>query len=133
MQVSAERIWAAAQHDLRAMLSGDIFNLWFAPLRPCGQENGGLVLEVANDFCEVWLKDNYLDLIQEVVCKASGRPMQVKFKVVVGRASLAPTAAEPVAAKPKLLEPITERSSGIQEFGFNPKNTFDTFVVGNNN
>ncbi len=73
MQASAERIWGAAQEHLRSMLSADTYNLWFAPLRATAQDNSGLILEVANDFCEVWLKDNYMGLLQDVVAMASGR------------------------------------------------------------
>ena len=76
------------------MLSADTYNLWFAPLRACGQDNAGIVLEVANDFCEVWLKDNYMGLLQDVVAQAAGRQLQVKFKV--GAAS--PPAAVPTVA-----------------------------------
>src|SRR6266581_3629986 len=77
MQTSAEKTWGAAREHLRSMLSGDTYNLWFAPLRACAQDNHGLVLEVANDFCEVWLKDNYMELLQDVVALASGRQLQV--------------------------------------------------------
>src|SRR5437879_1540321 len=66
MQTSAEKTWGAAREHLRSMLSGDTYNLWFAPLRACGQDNHGLVLEVANDFCEVWLNDNYMELLHAV-------------------------------------------------------------------
>src|SRR5215471_15579315 len=81
MQPSADRIWSAAQEHLRSMLSADTYNLWFAPLRACGEDHHGIVLEVANDFCEVWLKDNYMDLLQDVLAVASGKQLQVKFKV----------------------------------------------------
>src|ERR1700760_330026 len=84
MQPSAEKIWTAAQQQLRSMLSADTFNLWFAPLRAHGLENDCIFLEVANDFCEVWLKDNYMGLLQDVLTRSSGQPMTVKFKVVVG-------------------------------------------------
>lgn len=114
------------------MLSADTYNLWFAPLRACGQDNNGIVLEVANDFCEVWLKDNYMGLLQDVVALASGRQMPVKFKVATGAtASVAPTPPSP--EKPKAAEPAPDRNAGNHELNFNPKNTFDTFVVGNNN
>ena len=63
------------------MLSGDTYNLWFAPLRACALEDNALTLEVANDFCEVWLKDNYMGLLQDVVALAAGRQLQIKFKV----------------------------------------------------
>jgi chromosomal replication initiator protein len=62
MQPSAENIWGAAQQLLRTMLNTDIFNLWFLPIKATTLENDTLTLEVANDFCEVWLKDNYLGL-----------------------------------------------------------------------
>jgi len=131
MQASAEKIWGAAQGHLRSMLSADTYNLWFAPLRACNQDNNTLVLEVANDFCEVWLKDNYMSLLQDVVALASGRQLHIKFKVTPGAApAQEPAAVVAEPEKPKGAEPPTERN---HDLGFNPKNTFETFVVGNNN
>jgi chromosomal replication initiator protein len=132
MQGSAEKIWSAAQGHLRSMLSGDTYNLWFAPLRACGQENNGITLEVANDFCEVWLKDNYMGLLQDVIAMASGQQLQVKFKVGSGSSPARPV-PQPAQAGKKAAEPTSERALVSQEPAFNPKNTFDTFVVGNNN
>src|SRR6266705_1550895 len=81
MPVSGEKIWASAQQMLRTMLNSDIYNLWFAAVRARALEGEQITLEVANDFCEVWLKDNYLGLIQDVLALSSGRQLQVKFKV----------------------------------------------------
>ncbi len=131
MQASAEKIWGAAQEHIRSMLSADTFNLWFAPLRACGHDQNTLTLEVANDFCEVWLRDNYLGLLQDVLTLTSGRQMQVKFRVGTGQgATIAAPAVEPDA---KAAKASPERNTISHDFGFNPKNTFDTFVVGNNN
>ncbi|MDB6066284.1 MAG: dnaA [Pedosphaera sp.] len=130
METSAEKIWAVAQQQLRVMLNADTYNLWFAPLRANVIEEDSIVLEVANDFCEVWLKDNYMGLLQDVLTRTSGQPLHVKFKVVAGKTLAAP-AASSASAKPKITEVPSERPSG--EFSFNPKNTFETFVVGNNN
>ena len=63
------------------MLSADTYNLWFAPLRACSQEDESITLEVANEFCEVWLKDNYMELLQDVIGLSSGRQLEVKFKI----------------------------------------------------
>jgi chromosomal replication initiator protein len=132
MQASADKIWAAAQEHLRSMLSPDTYNLWFAPLHVCDHDNNAIVLEVANDFCEVWLKDNYMSLLQEVVAVAAGRQLPVKFKV-----SATALTAKPVtigsAEKQKPAEPALERGANNTDISFNPKNTFETFVVGNNN
>src|SRR5947208_6443831 len=132
MQLAAERIWTAAQEHLRSMLSSDTYNLWFAPLRATSQDNNSLVLDVANDFCEVWLKENYMSLLQDVVALASGRQLAIKFKVA-GATALAAPPPNPVSAKAKSAEPASERIPAGHDLGFNPKNTFDSFVVGNNN
>src|SRR5205823_6484734 len=105
---------------------------WFAPLRASAQDNNCIVLEVANDFCEVWLKDNYMELLQDVLALASGRQLQVKFRVGPSHAP-AGAAADAVPVKAKAAEPVSEKYGLNHDLNFNPKNTFDTFVVGNNN
>jgi chromosomal replication initiator protein len=132
MQASADKIWDFAQQHLRSMLSADTFKLWFESLRATALDGNTLVLEVSNDFCEVWLKDNYMGLLQDVAALAAGRQLQIKFKVSSSNGSLAqaPVAAPP---KPKVVETPAERNSNNSDLNFNPKNTFDTFVVGNNN
>src|SRR5947208_3761559 len=130
--VSAEKTWATAQEMLRTMLNSDIYNLWFAPVRASVLEGGLITLEVANDFCEVWLKDNYLGLIQDVLTHASGQSLKVKFKVVATQPGATST-GEGKAHKAKAVEEPEEPAASCRDHGFNPKNTFDTFVVGNNN
>jgi chromosomal replication initiator protein len=132
MQTSADKIWAAAQEHLRSMLSADTYNLWFAPLHVSDHDQNGIVLDVANEFCEVWLKDNYMSLLQDVVALAAGRQIPVKFKVGAAAPTLKPAPASP-ADKQKSPENALERGANTAEVIFNPKNTFETFVVGNNN
>ncbi len=132
MQASAEKIWGAAQEHLRSMLSADTYNLWFAPLHASGLDSSNLVLDVANDFCEVWLKDNYMGLLQDVVALAAGRQLQIKFRVNAATTPV-PVNNHTPQPKTKIAEPAVERNSHHVELNFNPKNTFETFVVGNNN
>src|SRR5213592_3365496 len=127
MPVSAEKTWAAAQEMLRTMLNSDIYNLWFAPVRALAMEGEQITLEVANDFCEVWLKDNYLGLIQDVLLHASGQALKVRFTVAPGQSAVLP-AGEGKATKAKAVEQLEEPTLGCRDHGFNPKNTFDTFV-----
>src|SRR5664280_1592184 len=115
MQASAERIWGSAQEQLRSMLSGDTYNLWFAPLHTFSLDGGTLVLEVANDFCEVWLKDNYMGLLEDVVALATGRQLQIKFKV--GAAPNSSPSVQPAPPKAKVAEPAAERNSHQMDLG----------------
>jgi len=134
MHASAEKIWSAAQQQLRSMLNPDIYNLWFAPVRATALEGECLSLEVANDFCEVWLKDNYLGLIRDVLGHASGQTLEVRFHTAV-----APIATKPPVEVRNERSPArdegdaAERNGAARDLPFNSKNTFDTFVVGNNN
>jgi chromosomal replication initiator protein len=131
MQISAEKIWGSAQEKLRSMLSTDIYNLWFEPLHAVALEGNYITLGVANDFCEVWLTDNYLSLLQDVFAHVSGRKLQVKFKVTAAAAGQSSSHQEP-EGKAKSPEVVVERVPSYEN-NFNPKNTFETFVVGNNN
>ncbi|MEW6156038.1 MAG: chromosomal replication initiator protein DnaA [Verrucomicrobiota bacterium] len=133
MHASAKKIWAAAQEQLRSMLNGEIYNLWFAPIQAAALENDAITLEVANDFCELWLKDNYIGLIQDVIAQASGQHLKVKFRVAAHSGSAPVVDTESKAGKLKEAEePAWDRVNG-KEMLFNPNNTFETFVVGNNN
>ena len=135
MQASAEKIWTSAQDFLRSMLNnGEIYNLWFAPLRANCIEGDLITLDVANEFSELWLKDNYLDLLRNVVSRAANRPMHVAFRVTSSGGGLQPPEAS-AAEKPPTKETASgsDRHATAKEPSFNPKNTFDTFVVGNNN
>jgi chromosomal replication initiator protein len=135
MDASAEKIWAAGQEFLRAMLNNsEIYNLWFAPLRASALEGDAITLNVANEFSEVWLKDNYLDLLRNVISRAAGQPMEVTFHVT-GAGGLARLSESAENGRPSVKEevPNAERNPAARELPFNPKNTFDSFVVGNNN
>jgi chromosomal replication initiator protein len=132
MQISADKIWNTAQEHLRVKLSRDTFNMWFAPLRPCGVDGQQLVLEAPNEFCEVWLKDNYLGLLQDAVAVAAGCRLQVKFKVTNASQPKTPVPVA-VPVKTKSAEATPERANGHADSHFNPKNTFESFVVGTNN
>ena len=114
------------------MLSPEIYNLWFAPIQPKGLDGDCLTLEVANDFCEVWLEKNYLDLIQEKLLQVTGHPLHVKFQISSSPNALVPS-NELSRSKAKGEIEAAERLSPPRESPFNPKYSFDTFVVGNNN
>src|SRR5947209_10051279 len=131
MQLSAEKIWTLAQEQLRSKLGKDTFSMWFAPLRACSMEGNHVILETPNEFSEVWLKDNYISLLQDAFAIAAGRHLQVKFKIAsTGAPAPVIVPAAPVAPSRSKAVDSHERTG---EAHFNPKNTFDTFVVGNNN
>src|SRR5471032_2704529 len=110
MQQTAEKIWSSAQEHLRSSMNVDTYNMWFAPLRASAIDASHVTLEATNEFCEVWLKDNYLGLLQKAFAAASGRQLQIKFKTVPGNSPIV-TAPEPVVAKVKSSASAQERAA----------------------
>jgi chromosomal replication initiator protein len=133
MDTSMLTVWASAQDLLRSMLNPDLYKLWFASLRATEMNESVITLEVANDFCGVWLKENYLDLLQDVLAHAAGQHLQVKFKVMKTGESGAETIAEGKRVRTKTSETAPDHAQISRDLGFNPKYTFDSFVVGSNN
>lgn len=130
---SAETIWRGAQELLRTLLNSDIYNLWFASICAGELRDDSITLLVANDFCEVWLKDNYLDVLQTALMHSSGRELTVEFKASGAHLLTARPAIELPAAPSIEVEELSDKGSKNGDHLFNPKNTFETFVVGNNN
>jgi len=84
MQHLAEKIWSSAQEHLRSKLTADTYNMWFASLRASAVDNSHVTLEATNEFCEVWLKDNYSSLLQDAIAIAAGKQLEIKFKPAPG-------------------------------------------------
>ena len=141
MRNEAEIIWNRAVKKLKSMLNDEVYKLWFAPIVPIQIENNVLVLQVANDFCEVWLKDNYHQLLEEVVGSSSDEKLGIAYRVGSKKAPAVktekdsllpddPTSIKPIAANGVL---APETKSDPARNGFNPFYTFDSFVIGGNN
>jgi chromosomal replication initiator protein len=125
MTTGHDQLWREASKILQGMLNPELFNRWFAPIRPMENKEGTLVLGVANEFYQIWLQDNFLPLIREAVNQVAQQPVQVRFSVAPGLKD----SANPVkplgtgkAASAKL----------ATDTKLNSRYTFETFVVGPN-
>lgn len=134
---TAESLWNAALDSLKSMLKSEIFELWFKPLRPQSLVAEVLTLEVADEFTQLWLRDNYLDLLRSVVSRTAVQPIQVEFVIVTPRPAAVPDSVAQVVSLPAPgeAEPAIPDSAGGKpgENLLSPNYTFSTFVVGNNN
>ncbi len=122
---------------LQTLLNADIYNLWFSPIRAVSLRDDVITLEVLNDFCEVWLTENYLSLLQDTLSHTAAKSIKVTFQVAtrgVGtvNSSASTVVAQKASVHPSIVEELTSRTP-LRETPFNPNNTFETYVVGNNN
>ncbi len=136
---SSPSLWETVKCDFKGLFPEDVYQLWFEPIVCLEATEDSLTLGVPNDFAAIWINDNYLDLIVQRLRLTSGRAVSVKLKKVIGGHGAQPeaAAAAPRAAKTPSRRSTGGRSTEEQRSAYagtlNPRNTFETYVVGNNN
>ena len=119
---------------LRGLLNPNIHRLWFAPLKALALNGQTLTVEVPNEFCGLWLQDNYQDLLDDVLSTVAGQSFSALFQVAAQPSeNSVPAEARPEPAKHTPEPSHRPAADAGLELGFNPKNTFNNFVVGANN
>jgi chromosomal replication initiator protein len=128
MMTGPDQLWQDTSKILQGMLNPELFNRWFAPIKPIEVNQDVLVLGVANEFYQIWLQDNFLPLIREAVNQVSRKPLQVRLAVNPALKAPASSVAPPAG-------PVEKRGATRLDLDLklNPRNTFDGFVVGPNN
>ncbi|AKC81559.1 chromosomal replication initiator protein DnaA [Verrucomicrobia bacterium IMCC26134] len=126
-------LWESAKADLRGLFPEDVFKLWFDPIVCVEATPEQMTLGVPNDFAAIWINDNYIDLIQQRLRLTSGREMAVKLRKIAADSSAGTllSTPRPRPAAPRRVIRVEDRP--IQNSSLNPRNTFETFVVGDNN
>ncbi len=142
--MSLETIWKSSLNTIAEHISDTHFSTWFRPIRVFGGGDEFLELEVPNGFFLEWIKEHYLPLIHDAVRRASKKDLSLKWRVsedAQRRTPPAPAAAAKKtagAAGPSVREasqakPQKSAEGGKTPYSFNPKYTFDNFVVGKAN
>ncbi|MDB4384728.1 chromosomal replication initiator protein DnaA [Opitutaceae bacterium] len=142
--VSSSKIWETVKQDFKTLFPEDVFQLWFEPLECLEISETELTLGVPNDFAAIWIHDNYLDLIVQrlrlntgkdemtVRLKKSGAPAVARSTDASSEVNTPRTTATPTEKRHPAPSRAAERRSRATGT-LNPRNTFQNFVVGNNN
>ena len=137
--VTSPSLWETVKSDFKGLFPEDVYQLWFEPITCLDSSEDTLTLGVPNDFAAIWINDNYLDLIVQRLRLTSGRLINVKLKksgTVTGSPS---SRIESDVSAPRAKPAAPKRTTRYDEKGtayvgsLNPRNTFETFVVGSNN
>ncbi len=133
-------LWETVKSDFKGLFPEDVFNLWFEPIVCLEAVEDHLVLGVPNDFAQIWINDNYLELITQRLRLSTGRAISVKLKKVDHSPSQSPFQkdSDSSTSNGRVAKPAARRTTRYDERApisgsLNPRNTFETFVVGNNN
>src|SRR5712672_1022298 len=134
MEQSFRGIWEEIAGNIRPHVSTDAFKRWFSEIELVQTDECMLTFQVPNTIHQLWIESNYLPLVQSATLAVLAGPREIKFRVAdQDKAKALVPDPEP---KPEEL-PATRTSEkeveGAAVHGMNPRNTFDTFVVGSNN
>jgi chromosomal replication initiator protein len=132
MDEKCTQLWQKLSAALKPQVSADTFKRWFSAVELVDVTDGSLTFRVPNNIYQFWIESNHMAALQTAIVNALGEPREINF--------LSP--AEPLVesglggkdeeeeSKPDSTH--DSKRSGIA-FGLNPRNTFESFVVGSNN
>ncbi len=145
-----EQLWKAALGQLELRVSQVNFLTWFRNTRIKQQKRGEIIIETNSPFIYEWLSKKYRSLILEILKGLDVNIRDISFtvasqvaqrkatrkniRIVAHKQRLLASAATQPSAQPA--RTITASPAGGGNHGtiqFNPKYTFDNFVVGPSN
>src|SRR5215469_13947819 len=132
MDKKCAQLWQRLSTTLKPQISADSFKRWFSNVELVEAKEKSLTLTVPNNIYQLWIESNYMPALQNAIIATLGGPRLVKFSTL--SAAGAQTSEEDSdRMKEALPTPQLDTRPGTTVPGLNPRNTFESFVVGPNN
>src|SRR6266478_939465 len=133
MDKECTQLWQRLSATLKSQLSADSFKRWFSAVELVEAGDKSLTLCVPNNIYQFWIESNYMAALQNAIIMTLGGPRGINFSSPSGGPA-AQISVEDVATL-KELSPESRRDTKAAASvpGLNPRNTFESFVVGPNN
>src|SRR3989339_376010 len=131
-------IWQAVLAEFELELSKANFTTWFKNTGIAQYDKGHVTVCVPNAFTKSWLEKKYHSKIVQILERVTGKPIR-KIEYMVDNMKNIQEQECAMTHEPQISSPSTplyspqRKNTLIQQFGLNPKYTFDTFVVGKGN
>jgi len=133
MTLNCGNIWTSVSEVIRQRISADGYERWFHDVDVISDDGLKLVFRVPNPIHQFFIESNYLRLVQDAASEVLRSPRKIQFIAPGGEAdgsSFPSAVAHGDSAPPRVA--ASERAQSQTSSGMNPRNTFDTFVVGSN-
>ncbi len=128
MDERCKALWEKLSAALKPQVSADTFKRWFSAVELIKATEDEVTFLVPNNIYQFWIESNHMAALQSAITIACGEPRTVRFL----------TASESNGEEIGLTEPEkSEFPANTRSVGsgvsLNPRNTFESFVVGPNN
>jgi chromosomal replication initiator protein len=132
MDKKCAQLWQRLSAALKPQISADSFKRWFSAVELIEAKDKSVTFGVPNNIYQFWIESNYMPALQTAIVTTFGSPRSVKFQSPSGSdAQIA--LDDPTPLKDVLQESAADSKPGTTVPGLNPRNTFESFVVGPNN
>ncbi|MCK4802702.1 chromosomal replication initiator protein DnaA [bacterium] len=129
MILSAEQLWDEILNKLKEEMPKDSYELWFKPTRAVSFEDNLLNVQVPNRFFSKYLQERHKGKIEELLKVTTASEAQIIFTIDPQ------SHIQEKERKDEEIEPtsIAADETTFTTMEFNPKYTFENFVVGPSN
>jgi len=121
-----ENLWSKVMDSLKERAGQQNFDIWIKPISFISMDGEKLDLEVPNRFFKDWINEHYASHIKEAVSLLTQKRCHLQLRIRNAKMSEGGPAPSPLPPKKS---PVPYSLQTI----FNPKYTFDNFVVGAGN
>ncbi len=132
MTLNCGTIWASVSEVIRQRISSDGYERWFQGVDVVSDDGLKLVFRVPNPIHQFFIESNYLRLVQDAAQEVLRSPRKIQFVAPGATESDGSTFSSAGVDHPPSRGMVPDRSHPQGSSGMNPRNTFETFVVGSN-
>lgn len=128
---AAAAIWERAKEGLFSVVGDKVYESWFSNLEPADSDDETMRLSADGEFTAIWIRDNYMDVLSNQISLAASHNMKVE---IVAREE-SPQSEDRIEAPRTAPRHISAPKPSVSPIppSINPRNTFESFVVGESN
>lgn len=132
MKSALKQFWAPVAKTLRERVGTDAYRRWFDEVELNSLDEKTVVLRVPNPIHQFFIESNFLPVLRTALIEHGSADREVQFVFANGESG--PDAEGKDMGGEAVPAPAPKRQGrsvgGSTPLGMNPRNTFDTFVVG---
>ncbi len=134
MDEKCTQIWQQLSSALQPQVSPDTFQRWFSAVRLAEITDETVTLLVPNNIYQFWIESNHMLALQGAIESVFDGPRSVKFATPAdGPVTASQTRHTVTIEEEPEVESEPAGKANNNALGLNPRNTFESFVVGPNN
>jgi chromosomal replication initiator protein len=133
MDETHSQLWQKLSAALKPQVSPDTFKRWFSAVKLVQATDEAFTFRVPNNIYQFWIESNHMAALQAAIVTAFGSPRDVKFTTSADGALKKEEEELPEISPKELVRESARDSKQSSTLGLNPRNNFESFVVGPNN